>query len=88
MQRQSPAHPRSKNAAALTVRETCLPIPVLNQFGGKIVTFQSVSIRERLGELLLEPLIDHFSDGPSLLTSAAHVLGAGHDPGRLRLARG
>jgi hypothetical protein len=45
-------------------------------------------MREGLGELLLEPLIDHFPNGPSLLTSAAHVLCAGHDPGHLWLARG
>lgn len=65
-----------------------LPIQVLNRSYRGIASFQVRVDEKWLGELLLEPLIHHFSDGPSLLASAAHVLSAGHDPGHLRLARG
>ncbi len=63
-------------------------IPGKYNLMGKSSLSRTVWMRGGLGELLLEPLINHFSNGPSLPTSATHVLSAGHDPGHLWPARG
>jgi len=65
-----------------------LPIQFRISLTGKFSSSKIVSMREGLGELLLQPRINHFSNGPSLLASATHVFCAGHYPSHLRLARG